>query len=64
MVKIMNTMGYDVTAPGRWEFIHDSIVEDGPVFAESLIDHIRASSPLKPVTERRMQARGSTGRDS
>ena len=42
----------------------ERIVEDGPVFVESLIDYIRANSPLKPVTERRIRARGSGGADT
>ena len=42
----------------------ERIDEDGPVFVESLIEYIRANSPLKPVTERRIRARGSGGADT
>ena len=37
---------------------------DGPVFVESLIEYIRANSPLKPVTGRRIRARGSGDADA
>ena len=42
----------------------ESIDESGPVFVEALIEYIRANSPLKPTTERRILARGSRGADS
>ena len=42
----------------------ERIDEDGPVFVEALIEHIRANSPLKPVTDRRIMARGSRGADT
>ena len=42
----------------------ESIDENGPVFVEALIEYIRANSPLKPTTERRILARGSRGADS
>ena len=42
----------------------ERIDDDGPVFVESLIEYIRANSPLKPVTERRIRARGSGGADT
>ena len=38
--------------------------EDGPVFAEALIEYIRANSPLKPTPERRIRPRGSQRADS
>ena len=38
--------------------------ENGPVFVEALIEYIRANSPLKPTTERRIRARGSQRADS
>ena len=37
---------------------------NGPVFVEALIEYIRANSPLKPTTARRILARGSRGADS
>ena len=40
------------------------IDEDGPVFAEALIEYIRAHSPLKPTVERRIRPRGSQRADS
>ena len=40
------------------------IDENGPVFVEALIEYIRAHSPLKPTTDRRIMARGSRGADS
>ena len=42
----------------------ERIDEDGPVFVEVLIEYIRANSPLKPTTARRILARGSHGADS
>ena len=38
--------------------------ENGPVFVEALIEYIRANSPLKPTTDRRIRARGSQRADS
>ena len=40
------------------------IDETGPVFVEALIEYIRANSPLKPVPERRIRARGAHGAGS
>ena len=42
----------------------ERIDENGPVFVEALIEYIRANSPLKPATHRRILARGSRGADS
>ena len=38
--------------------------ENGPVFVEALIEYIRANSPLKPMTDRRIRARGLQRADS
>ena len=42
----------------------ERVDENGPVFAEALIEYIRANSPLKPTAERRIRPRGSQRADS
>ena len=42
----------------------ERVNENGPVFAEALIEYIRANSPLKPTAERRIRPRGSQRADS